>query len=191
MELIKHLPTKIINGRVVSYGLFLCPFCESEVERRLSNGIKAKYCGCNNKTNYKHGGKGTKLYNVWVAMKTRCLNPNHKQYKDWGGRGIKVCTEWLEFIPFRDWAIQNGYKEDLEIDRINNNGNYEPDNCRFVTSKENMRNKRGVKITLEIANEIRELYKTGSYKQQELAEFYNVSSRTISYIINNKIWNKK
>ena len=139
--------------------------------------------------NYRHGGKGSALYNKWRGIKLRCLNPKHPQFKDYGGRGVTICDEWLKFIPFRDWALNNGYKEGLEINRIWNDGNYEPSNCDFVTSAENCRNRRGQKIkNIEMANEIRDLYKTGNYTQKELGEKYNVHQTVISLIISNKIW---
>src|SRR3990167_3343039 len=97
-------------------------------------------------SNYKHGAFGTKLYWVWASIKQRILNPNCKKYKDYGGRGITICDEWLKFIPFRDWALSNGYVEGLQINRILNNGNYESSNCDFIPAEENTRNRRGQKI---------------------------------------------
>ena len=144
---------------------------------------------------YKHGETGTRLYYIWSGMRKRVLNSNNPAYKNYGSRGITICDEWLKkekgYINFRDWAIQNGYAENLEINRIWNAGNYEPSNCNFVPAKENSRNRRGQKIkNIEIANEIRDLHKSGNYTQKELTEKYNVCSATISNIINNKRWIK-
>ena len=97
-----------------------------------------------------HGGTGTRLHNIWFNMRQRCGNKNHHGYKNYGGRGIRVCAEWDEsFGPFRAWAMANGYKSDLSIDRINNDGNYEPGNCRWATSRQQQRNARSnVHVTI-------------------------------------------
>lgn len=88
-------------------------------------------------------GKRTKLYAVWLGINNRCTNPNQKNYYLYGGRGIKVCKEWRSnSSKFLVWARSNGYKEGLVIDRINNNGNYCPKNCRFITQSQNNINKR-------------------------------------------------
>lgn len=103
-------------------------------------------CGCLHRellssASKTHGDSGTRLYHVWKAMHGRCYNPNNKNYSLYGGRGIIVCDEWLkDFSVFKQWAIQNGYEAGLTIDRINGDLNYCPDNCRWVTQKEQTRN---------------------------------------------------
>lgn len=99
------------------------------------------------KAKRKHGesygsGHYTKLYGVWSAMKRRCQNPHTMWYEQYGGRGIKVCDEWQEYMPFRKWAMDNGYAEGLSIDRIDVNGDYCPKNCRWVDMKTQQNNRR-------------------------------------------------
>ena len=113
-------------------------------------------CGClrrktSTENNTKHGGHGTRLYGIWKAMKKRCTNTKDKEYQRYGGRGISVCYEWsTSFENFRDWSTENGYRDDLTIDRIDPDGNYEPANCRWVSVKEQSRNKRkSIFVTLD------------------------------------------
>lgn len=92
--------------------------------------------------NYKHGFTGTKIYNIWIGMKSRVFNVKNKKYKIYGGRGINICEEWMDFINFKTWAYNNGYDIGLSLDRINVNGNYCPENCRFVSQKVQQNNRR-------------------------------------------------
>ena len=108
-------------------------------------GREAASCGCRKSLpprNDKHGMSHSKLYGVWSQMRNRCNNPNDSSYTRYGGRGISVCPEWDEAATFISWALKSGYTEGLQIDRIDNDKGYSSDNCRFVTRKENCRNRR-------------------------------------------------
>ena len=129
------------------YGLYKCIECDCEFETQISTVKHKGYARCrlcSNKANsIRHGYSRTKLYQVYQSLKSRCTDINKINYKDYGGRGIKICDEWKnDFLIFRTWALENGYKEGLSIDRIDNDGNYEPINCRWVTKEIQTRNTR-------------------------------------------------
>lgn len=115
-----------------------------------------KSCGCLQKemsteANKTHGQSKTKLYYVWQRMKQRCNNKSNRAYKYYGGRGIYVCKEWNDdYISFYEWSVNNGYKEGLTIDRIDNNEGYSPNNCRWVTMKVQSENRK--KRNIELSN---------------------------------------
>lgn len=106
---------------------------------RAGQGRQCKRCWA--ASTGKHRLYKSRLYRVWASMKVRCQNPKHVAWHRYGGRGIAVCPEWQEFEPFASWALSHGYRDDLQIDRSDNNGGYSPENCRFVTPKENMANR--------------------------------------------------
>lgn len=136
------------SGRRATQWLCKCD-CGNKIIVRASN-LKSGHtnsCGCLNKervkeTSTKHRMSHSRIYNIWSHMKQRCLDKNSNDYNDYGGRGINVCNEWLEFEPFCKWSTENGYNDSLTIDRINVNGNYEPSNCRWVSMKTQQNNKR-------------------------------------------------
>lgn len=115
--------------------------------RGLISGT-TRSCGCLQReiartTFTKHGMWSSRLHTIWSSMKSRCYNEKSRSYKYYGGRGITICDKWLhDFQVFFDWAMANGYKDNLSIDRIDPNGNYCPDNCRWITMAEQQRNKR-------------------------------------------------
>ena len=120
----------------------------SIVNKGHLNSGRTISCGCYRlKKMTKHGENKKRLYKIWNSMKKRCLNPNDQAYEYYGGRGIIVCDEWKNsYEAFRDWALVNGYKNNLSIDRINNSKGYSPDNCRWATMKEQSNNTRRNRI---------------------------------------------
>lgn len=140
----------------------------------ITNG-RTKSCGCIQKASKKkqktHGKSKTRLYKLYYAMVYRCYNTKSNDYKDYGLRGITVCDEWLnDFMSFYNWAYANGYNDDLTIDRIDNNGNYEPNNCRWVDNTTQANNKRTTK------------YLTYNNKTQSMKQWANELDIPYSFI---------
>jgi hypothetical protein len=135
-----------------------------------------------------HGGKDSRLYRIWCAMKQRCLNQRNPSYKNYGGRGIFISDQWrTNFGAFQDWALANGYADGLEIDRINNNGPYASDNCRWTTKKQNTRNRRVVRLS-EVEAEAIKYQVANGMAQKHVAALFNVSPQTVNYIVKGKQW---
>lgn len=139
--------------------MWLCK-CDCGTEKivrgkNLRSG-ETKSCGCTRKTetaeklrekSTKHGMTNTRIYAIWCGMKSRCYNSHRKKYKDYGQKGIIVCDKWLEsFEEFRDWAMAHGYRDDLTIDRKDPKGPYSPENCRWITQKEQQNNRTNNKM---------------------------------------------
>lgn len=141
------------DKRARHYATYKC-FCGKEFETRIDgvNNGKTKSCGCVRKEKLSlifkekyttHGLRNHKLYKIYKNIIERCEREKHKSYKDYGGRGITICKDWREnFINFYIWSINNGYDNSLSIDRKNNDGNYEPSNCRWTTKEVQSRNTR-------------------------------------------------
>ena len=157
---------------------------EKNIVGKSLRKMKTQSCGRLQKeqakmVNTKHGMRYTKLNKTWNSMKQRCNNSNCKQYKNYGGRGIKVCDEWLDkengFINFYDWSMNNGYQDNLTIDRIDVNGNYEPSNCRWANMKQQSNNRRdNHNIT----------YNNETHTIAEWSEILNINRYTLYYRIN-------
>lgn len=167
--------------------MWLCK-CECGNEIKASGyNLKSghvKSCGClkselSRKRKLTHGLSKTFLYAEWARIRRRCNNPNMTCYKDYGGRGIKVCSEWDSVENFINWSLLNGYKNGLSIDRIDNNKGYSPDNCRWVTRKVQANNKRNNHLIT---------YNGETKTLAQWSEHLNLPYGVLKYRINNN-WN--
>lgn len=168
------------NGRdKIQNVLWLCRCdCGNMVTVRGSmlRAGRSKSCGCFRKElqselNTTHGLRNTRIYRIWVDMKTRCCNESNINYERYGAKGIAICKEWLDdFMNFYNWAIANGYRDDLTIDRIDNDKGYSPDNCRWVTQKEQQNNKR---------NNRKIMHNGETHTMSEWADIYGINPHTL------------
>jgi hypothetical protein len=147
------MPSPSGSGRPAHYLSCVCA-CGREVDVRLYSLRKGtRSCGClcreiNRRIHRTHGQRHTRIYNIWSSMRQRCLDRNCRPYSNYGGRGITICQEWDDFTVFRAWALAHGYQDDLTIERVDNNGNYEPANCVWVPKPEQARNKRNNRLVI-------------------------------------------
>lgn len=150
---------------------YICQCDCGNVKKVRADGLtsgRTKSCGCWKKITDSQNAKnvpahkvyeergfkvgGTRLYHIWQGMKGRCYNEHNPSYSRYGGRGIRVCDEWLsDYIHFHNWAMENGYQDDLTLDRIDYDGNYEPGNCRWANAKQQALN-RHTNINIKIGN---------------------------------------
>lgn len=160
---------QVFDKKGKKHGWYYFYLCECEcgnkkvINGRLLTSKHTQSCGCLYYTqNNKHN---TRLYKILDGIKGRCLYPKNNRYKFYGAKGIKLCREWYDFKNFEKWALNNGYKDNLSIDRIDTNGNYEPSNCRWVDRITQARNKTNNKLIT---------YKNETHCLTEWAEILNI-----------------
>ena len=167
------------------YSAWLCRCDCGNYKKVLTINIRQKTvrsCGCLAKkvhsqsvqkaikASTKHGDTGSRLYQIWAAMKRRCYNPNTAYYEIYGGRGVTVCESWQNYVPFKEWAYSVGYTDTLTLDRIDCDGDYTPNNCRWISIQEQQRNRR---------NNRRYEYNGNYYTVQEIAAMTGLKPRTV------------
>lgn len=141
MKLIQDLGIKDFGKYKRRVGIYECPICKKNYEVHFASVKSGNTTKCRSCTNITHRLTNHRLYSTWKGMLSRTLNPKYKYYKDYGGRGIKVCDRWLDVKNFIE-DMYPTFTDGLEIDRINNDGNYEPSNCRWATKSVQARNTR-------------------------------------------------
>ena len=201
MILLKELDRREVgsSGNKVRFALFECEHCKTEVVRQKHNGLRDLSCGCiryelSSKAITKHGDSNKKskyknLFGIWARMRDRCNRKTNEDYKYYGGKGIIVESIWDDYLEFKKWSLLNGYKpnKNLQIDRIDGNKNYCPENCRWVSPTVNQRNRDCIILNTEKANEIRVLL-TKDINISEIANMYSVHPDTVKDIKKGKTW---
>jgi hypothetical protein len=172
-----------------------CPVCGEKRETEFRGKSAMRTCqSCAttaakkaNDWSVTHGESKTPLYRVWNAMRQRCDVESSQSYKDYGGRGITYCSSWMEFIPFRDWALAAGYRVGLMLDREDNNGNYEPGNCRWATTAQSGVNRRTTKRKLADVAVMKDLLRLG-VRVGLVAALYREDIRRVCDLRDGRMW---
>ena len=185
---------KVGNHKTTKAAMWRCK-CDCGKEKIINSQClrkgKTLSCGClyaertfeNSKT---HGMHKTRTYRIWAGMLERCRNPNRKEWKDYRGRGIRVCKRWQKFENFlEDMGIR---PEECEIDRIENDSDYFMINCRWVTKIKNIRNSRKTKLNVSKVKSIKKLLQSTALTYKEIAGFFNVTKHAIADIATNRTW---
>lgn len=172
-------------------GEFHCAYCDSVVVRTVVHGRRDNSCGCQRSKGqfngrYAHGLCKHPLYFVLMTIKDRCSNPNNSDYHRYGGRGIKLCPEWEAPAAFVAWGQANGWKPGLTVDRKDNDGDYTPDNCCFVSNQINCQHNSNVKINLETARQIKQALRTEG--PRAVARRLGISHWIVGDISRGKTW---
>ncbi len=172
---------------------YICSDCGKELISPYRYIVNKENPKCRSCSYTKHGdnktGNTTRLYNIWSNMIQRCENKNNSSYFKYGKKGVKVCNEWKDYSNFKEWALQNNYTDELTIDRINSNGNYQSNNCQWITHFENSRKdgtrksfgkNKHIKLSEKDVEEIILKCKNKESTHQEIANEYSVSRGHIS-----------
>ncbi len=166
-----------------------CKVCHRHYEAQAYYLKNRKHCGCLRPPELEcsYRRSHSRLVTIYKCMRARCYYEKDICYKVYGAKGIRICDEWLEFPDlFCEWSINNGYEKRLQIDRIDNNKDYCPENCRWSDTKTQARNRKGIKLTMDKARTIRK--ESSFMSDKELADKYNVHTATIKHVLRNDRW---
>ena len=184
MKLLKKLDRRPVGSQLSRWGLFYCPVCNKNVEKRYHHGLIQLHCGCTG-----HGGTKSDLYKVWCGIKRRCYNNHEEKYYRYGERGIKVCDDWRNsFKSFKVWADENNYIKGYHIDRKDNDGDYCPENCRFLSPEESARNKSNLVLNIAKARKIRKVYSSDAYNYADIGRIFKIDPSLVRQTVLGYIW---